>query len=536
MSTTTRVAPTIAYDDRSKELTIQLPRNLPHWTSLLKEIGAKWNSYAKTPFTHTMPAYLINYYSAIDAFPGLEFDESVVEWVSRMESLDSGSVAVSVDDRLFNFQRDSVRYLANNPHPGAILVLSPGLGKSAVSIQAAQVREYENILIISPLSLLRVWEREVETWGKNITAVRAHKEGPLDDKVVVTNYETIVSRLELYLVRRWDLIIIDESVMVKSRSTQRFQALKLLRARARRVWLLSGYPISRYADDLWAQLNIIDPKTFSSYWRFTNRYCHVEQTVWGHKITGTREDRQLMRDLADICYVVNMKDVLDLPAYIPQQIELEFRPDQRKAFDDVKQQFYTLLDSGAIVDTGSKVAQLLRMQQITSNLATVGGHHSSCKTDAIVELMENNGIEFPCLIWVHWQETGENLALKLNKALPDRRIGLINGRNTAQHEEIFESYKSGNSDVLICSMSVGKYGHTLTKTRTIIYHDITWDADAYMQSKDRVRRIGLEQSARLITLKVVGSTDGMVEDNLAGKMPGIAAISNSDLSAILKAL
>jgi SNF2 family DNA or RNA helicase len=85
-------------------------------------------------------------------------------------------------------------------------------------------------------------------------------------------------------------------------------------------------------------------------------------------------------------------------------------------------------------------------------------------------------------------------------------------------------------------MPIGKYGHTLTTTQTVIYHDRTWDADSYMQSMARVRRIGLDHSVRVITLKASGSTDELVEDNLAGKIPGIAEISNSDLAAMLRML
>jgi hypothetical protein len=51
-----------------------------------------------------------------------------------------------------------------------------------------------------------------------------------------------------------------------------------------------------------------------------------------------------------------------------------------------------------------------------------------------------------------------------------------------------------------------------------------------------VKRIGLDHKPVIVTLKAINTTDEMIEQNLAGKLPSISSISNSDLASMLRAL
>jgi hypothetical protein len=91
-------------------------------------------------------------------------------------------------------------------------------------------------------------------------------------------------------------------------------------------------------------------------------------------------------------------------------------------------------------------------------------------------------------------------------------------------------------DVLVLSLGVGKFGHSMQKTRTTIYLDLTWAMDDYVQSLHRVRRIGLTHTPRVITLTNPGSIDEMVQENLAGKAIDVSHITNAQLASMLRAL
>lgn len=470
------------------------------------------------------------------------------------------------DEVFYPYQCDAVFWLIAGPKQSGLLALSPGLGKTIITLVAARLLGLQRVLIIAPRPLLRTWENEQLKFFSELFTTRRHGMPPPDDVFgwVLTNYETVVGAAEKlpkgqkgpekiihgyaaeYMKVDWDLVVLDESVLVKSRDSRRFKVLERLRKTfkgRKRWWELSGSPVTRYYDDLWAQLHLIDPAGFHSYWRFANRFCYVLQDVWGTQISGNRASIDIRDDLKDVVLVINQEEVLpDLPEEIPQLVEVDLRPKQAKAHDEMLTYFITQLESGSEVKANIILAQLTRLQQITSNLINLpGGTDESAKMDALVEMTKARAYAFPAIVWTHWIPGAQMLWTRLgklsNKVDGQLRVEWIHGTDTEAEardaEEKFEAYMAGKIDILILGLEVGKFGHNLQITRTAIYIDKTWDADAYVQSMKRVKRIGLNHRPVVITIKAPGTVDELVEDNLTGKFPGIATITNANLASML---
>jgi SNF2 family DNA or RNA helicase len=137
------------------------------------------------------------------------------------------------------------------------------------------------------------------------------------------------------------------------------------------------------------------------------------------------------------------------------------------------------------------------------------------------------------LIWVHWQQGAQLLYQRL--ASMKVNVGIATGAEK-NVEETVEAYKRGDIDVLILSLNVGRFGHHLINTNTVIYVDRSFDGDAYYQSLHRIKRFGLDHSPVVYTLRVPNSVETMVEENLAGKLETVAYITNGDLLQLLKSL
>jgi hypothetical protein len=108
-------------------------------------------------------------------------------------------------------------------------------------------------------------------------------------------------------------------------------------------------------------------------------------------------------------------------------------------------------------------------------------------------------------------------------------------------DDIIERFKSGDLDVLILGITVGKYGHTLANAHTIVTYDKTWDSDAWFQmlhraAGARAKLVGLHHRPLLINPRCRGTVDDYVELNLAGKLPAMARMTGADLSKILRSL
>jgi hypothetical protein len=180
------------------------------------------------------------------------------------------------------------------------------------------------------------------------------------------------------------------------------------------------------------------------------------------------------------------------------------------------------------------------------NLRTIEGTEwpdESAKGDFIEELLERGGgADYPVLIWTHHRAGAECLrdrllrsSKKKDSALYKRKIELVYG-GVKGSDDIIEKYKAGGIDVLILGIQVGKYGHTLVNTRTVITYDKTWDSDAWFQMLHRVRRNGLTHRPLVINPRCRGTVDDFVELNLAGKLPAMAKLTGADLAKVLRSL
>jgi superfamily II DNA or RNA helicase len=488
---------------------------------LARQVGANWDPSRRA---WTAQATRQNAIQLADGDPSLTNlrDALVTSWTP-------------VDDaRLYAYQRDVAGRLAGSAR-GAIVVMSPGLGKTAVAVVAADelVDVREKIVVVAPASLLRTWEREIRLWQRAQGDVYII-DGAIDElkaaraRWIVTSWDRAARITADEWGKGWPLVILDESVLTKSRTSKRFKAMQRLRGATDRFWLLSGNPTTKYADDLWTQLHLIWPAAFRSYWRFAERYCYIEDSPWGKKITGTRKDRDAMAENSDLVIVVNQEEVLELPEYLFEVIDVDLTRKQAREYAKMEALFVATL-YGQDVIAANEIARLQKLQQITSWWDGESGKH-----DTLVDIIRQ--YEPPYLIWTHWRDgAGQLLARLMAAGLSNTR--LVTGElSKRERDRMLEEFKAGDYDALILSIGVGKFGHTFTNVKTIFYIDKTWNADDYFQSLHRVRRIGLKHRPVVVTLRAPGTVDELVEDNLTGKLGGISRLTKSNLRDLLKGL
>lgn len=477
---------------------------------------------------------------------------------------------------LYPYQVQGVNALVHRKYHGKMLILSPGLGKTPTSIVAADLLAREKrissprFLVVAPKALVYNWQREIALWSEwpHAEIIRTTTRGTAGEavwgicnpevlferkRVIESGPLRITGQLASEFDQHWDVVIFDESVLYKNRKSKRSAIAKSLAHKSDQVWMLSGAPITHDNSDIWQQFNIVEPDYFSSFWRFANEFCVVERTPWSNgEIVGSRHGMVLRDEFPDLMLIRNQEEVFDdLPQVIWQDMELPLTRRQKKAHDDVMDLWYHELEVNADsrIDVTAVIAQLTRLQQITSNLKnleTTGKHwpDESSKADVVEEILETDA-QFPMLIWT-WHRPGaqalkDRIERKFAKGdLKGKRVELVFG-GTKKADSIIEDFKAGNVDVLILSIGVGKYGHTLANVRDVVYYDRTWDSDAMFQSLHRYagargKLAGYDHNPRVRVLRCRGTVDDFVEMNLAGKLPDMAKITGSDLLKILRSL
>lgn len=417
-------------------------------------------------------------------------------------------------------------------------------------IQELVVRTEDGV-VLDPAELIIGQDEDDEDvfLGRGPTAIRdwinagPHKEDVKGNKVPIR--ERITRLRRDYIDAEWDLIVCDESVMIKNRRALKQGILKTLRKSIPDVFmlLLSGSPTTKYDDDLYAQMEILLPRAFTSYWRFAEFFCIVDTEGWGWTIEGNREDRDVHDYLRDLIYRRSEEDIdVEIPPYQIEELPLDATARQRKALDQMIEDWMVELESepDERVEAANWLSRTTRLSQITSNLGALPkpsgkGFYGAdgVKLDALLDLIGNDDIEFPLLVWSWFKETSAIITKALDKKGLD--VVAVTGESKDKITPI-EEYKQDKHDVLVLQLGVGRYGHTLMNSRTVFYHDRTFDSDAMYQSLFRARALGQKHSPRLIVPKIVNSADELIDANMEGKFRSIADMTNMNLAKILETL
>jgi superfamily II DNA/RNA helicase len=108
----------------------------------------------------------------------------------------------------------------------------------------------------------------------------------------------------------------------------------------------------------------MDPKNFSSYWRFVSEYCFVEKGSYGTSIEGTRNKEQLKELLRSYYTTRRYADVKEqMPPLRRQLVELEMEPEQTKLYNEMQKTMMLVGEESLVLASGA-LARDTRLRQI----------------------------------------------------------------------------------------------------------------------------------------------------------------------------
>ena len=152
---------------------------------------------------------------------------------------------------LHQYQRDIANFILKKP--GAFVIAEMGLGKTVSTLTAINYLQkekgFKSALVLAPLRVVyNSWPDEVKKWEqlKGIKYHIIHGKGktPHLPKVpfYFSNYESLPYIIDKKLHKPCDILVIDESSMVKNHKTKRFKMLKKIAKCFKKIILLTGTP------------------------------------------------------------------------------------------------------------------------------------------------------------------------------------------------------------------------------------------------------------------------------------------------------
>lgn len=455
--------------------------------------------------------------------------------------------------RLFPHQRIAVQWLRDTPY--AFLGDDMGLGKTLSVLSYFSTLkssdDFSLLLVVCPNSLSRNWVREATMWFPELRAtvlagdkaakawsLRLLNTGALEQDVLVVNYEAvrldyIAPELQKLVSERKTLLCLDESQRVKNPSAKTFKAISSISPGCDRRVLLSGTPMPKDVTDLWAQMRILDggERFGRSYYKWLHTVAELgtEYSQFAVKKFNDAEVEESVCRVHEIMLRRRKERVVNLPPKTFSLREVELVGSQRERYDEIREglilRMRSLSGEQFTRDITNILEEYLRAVQVSSNPRLIdpewkGDPAKFLELDEIVdEVVRQQGQKI--VLWTNYLGNVSELCERYK----DLGTAPFSGEvNPVDREATIRGFQSGDSpSVLVAVPAAGGVGITLTAAQTAVYIDKTWNAEHWMQSVDRLHRIGQRGTVNIISL-LGCKVDEIIHWNLRRKEQGQARV------------
>lgn len=428
----------------------------------------------------------------------------------------------------YEFQSLDTGYLADimRRDGGAYVGWSRGMGKSLAACLLIDELDAQRTLVVCPnSSKSAVWRPEVERfcpWLKVYVLPndKAKREQTLREVkaetepfVLIVHYEVLAiiegaatpAALRWSKLGEWSLVVADEAHRVKSTGAKMTRALKKIKTKYKLA--LSGSIIENTVEELFSPLNWLFPNNYKAKWRdWNDRWLTFVDSGFGRVCIGVQEGREeaLRAELGTFMCYRTKDDELDLPPCTEQTLFVDLSPKQRKAYDEVLEQWWTVLDDGQVIKTDNVLAQLTKLRQIATGLDFGGKLMDSTKIDLALDLIADCPEASVAFTWF------KQNARSLHARLEDRGIPafLITG-DVPQHRraDYIARFMDGEGRVMVGTLSTMAESVNLQRACNMVRLDRSWNPAANKQADDRVHRIGQTRPVTRTDIVARGTVD-----------------------------
>ncbi len=425
--------------------------------------------------------------------------------------------------------------------PAVIFNMPTGTGKTKLNIDLAVMRGHQFILVITKKKAVSVWKKDVAKFlgadainvvqldtgsvAKNVklaeAAVAATDGKPV---MLVTNYQSVWRDAfkKFILKQPIDLLILDESHMIKSAGSKASRFLATLRKRVASVAALSATFFGDKPIDIYAQMRTIDPCVYgTSKQKFQDKYCFMGGQT-GREILGYKNQDEMMERLTPYIYQVD-KEVLNLMPVRSKTYYCQLSASAQKIYNRFDADAFTATEDGKVISADNILVKLLRCQQMASGFMQVDDSDElvridTAKFDTLAEILEglpdNENVPQHVPVVVYAKFTPELAGIKEVADQLGYTYGEISGRIDQQ-----EDFKTGKVNLLGCQIDAGGTGVDGLQdvAHIAIYFSTGVALIPYTQSLGRLDRGGQAESVLNIYIVCEKTRDEDVVQSLQNK-------------------
>ena len=464
--------------------------------------------------------------------------------------------SASFHRQLMDYQKESVEHMIELGNAANFSV--PGSGKTTIAYAAIsrwlEDGIVEKIFVIGPTASFLPWEEEyVACFNKKLRSCRISGNLAREFPNLGDSYDLFLIHFNTAMYRQWELqkfmekwktvLIIDESHYIKSPELRRWASTALnIAPYAKRRIILSGTPMPNNAKDLWTQITFLWP----------NNHPLGNQTIYNNYANkhGIGKYKSILDSL--FCRIKKNDLKLPKPEWITHEVQLNTR--QQEIYDVIAAKTLKELDETNIHEQAKlqkfRIARMVRLLQTASNPSLLYEMSSEFDVNSTTfseefglpaEKIKLPGIEnsinekitnyskfeIPSKMVkasqlardlfdkgnkvIIWNSFIHNMMRFKSQLLADLKPIVINGYTPKEinepenRDELINEFKNSTEPKILIasaaslgeSVSLHKNSKGQKVCNHAIYLDRNFNGAQYMQSMDRIHRIGMDDSVKV---------------------------------------
>jgi SNF2 family DNA or RNA helicase len=472
----------------------------------------------------------------IDLFEELAF----MPW--KPPSIDIAQFNPGLKRELTGFQKSNVLSLLRMNQGANFSV--PGAGKTTTALvvwnELKKSKIIDKLLVVAPRSAFDAWAEESAIIFEIPPKVAIFDDSPIPEitSILIVNYEQLENPMRLLRIQEWmrrqsTMLVIDEAHRIKGGSNSvRWRACKKLSALAARTDLLTGTPLPQGLDDLQNLLTLNWGKIPNEYFN-TNRLHSLKRG--GIFVRTTKGELDLPS--------VTIREVAIPMGKVQSQIysalgraymgEFKISQSDSQYFQKRGKAVFTLLASatnpGLLMGPASEFSSLNLVwppEEISTNpwLKDVVSEYTKFEMppkytwlSRMIKDRAEKGLKV--LVWTNFVGNLRALNVLLKPFNPALVYGATNLADRKMEIERFRN--SSDCHVLLSNPQTLGEGISLHQVcHEAVYVDRSYNAGHYLQSIDRIHRLGLrhDQETNIHFLVSERTIDERVQNRLKVKI------------------
>lgn len=396
-----------------------------------------------------------------------------------------------------------------------LLLYEMGLGKTVVTTKAMYDTNCRTILILCPKNAIKTWENHIRLWFDGLDVAsgkiteetetvfhiwRWRKKYQNADKrqalwrsydkeakvnVYITTFAGFIKDFEHFRFR-YDCIILDEAKRIRSRKSKAFLHLKPFARETTYLWMLTGTP-GRLPKHFWTMFHLLDPKSFSSYWKFIEAFMVTVKNSWGGiEEVGWKNKAQWDWWLAQKATILTKKDIGHRET-VRSQLYVEMDPTQERMYREMQEDMMMVTSDGLFLASTSmeqvlRYRQLLVCPQILDPNATVGAAFGD-----FVESIEEGDIDPHTVCFTPFTQAMPFFERYLKEHGINHVFRLQGGLDPDEQQRRIDEWKR-TKGVMLCSIKYAE-SFSLEPAHACYFFGYEWDPEENRQAEERLNRL-----------------------------------------------